>query len=146
MAVVVVALVVAVSSRSSRAAATRRSRRASRPHDDEPQAEAAPTAPLTGLPDKSGESFTAARGHGEDQQHRRGQAVGVDQADVVYEEVVEGGITRLAAIFNSHAPDRVGPVRSVRRTDQSIVWPIGGVFVLLRRRAVRDRQHQHRAR
>ena len=53
---------------------------------------------------------------------------GVDQADVVYEEVVEGGITRLAAIFNSHDPDRVGPVRSVRKTDQSLVWPIGGVF------------------
>ena len=46
----------------------------------------------------------------------------------MYEEVVEGGITRLAAIFNSHAPDRVGPVRSVRKTDQSIVWPIGGIF------------------
>ena len=60
---------------------------------------------------------------------QRGQPkYGVDQADVVYEEVVEGGITRLAAIFNSHAPDRVGPVRSVRKTDQSIVWPIGGVF------------------
>ena len=46
----------------------------------------------------------------------------------MYEEVVEGGITRLAAIFNSHAPDVVGPVRSVRKTDQSIVWPIGGIF------------------
>ena len=53
---------------------------------------------------------------------------GIHQADVVYEEVVEGGITRLAAIFNSQAPDRVGPVRSVRKTDQSIVWPIGGIF------------------
>jgi hypothetical protein len=53
---------------------------------------------------------------------------GIDQADDVYEEVVEGGITRLAAIFNSQAPDKVGPVRSVRKTDQSIVWPIGGVF------------------
>ena len=53
---------------------------------------------------------------------------GINQADVVYEEVVEGGITRLAAVFNSHDPDRVGPVRSVRKTDQSLVWPIGGVF------------------
>ena len=53
---------------------------------------------------------------------------GIEQADVVYEEVVDGGITRLAAIFNSDAPERVGPVRSVRPTDQSIVWPIGGVF------------------
>jgi hypothetical protein len=52
----------------------------------------------------------------------------IDQADVVYEEVVEGGLTRLAAIFNSQAPDRVGAVRSVRKTDQSLVTPIGGIF------------------
>ena len=70
---------------------------------------------------------------------------GIDQADVVYEEVVEGGITRLAAIFNSQAPDRVGPVRSVRKTDQSIVWPIGGIFAYSGGARVRDRQHRHRA-
>ena len=38
-------------------------------------------------------------------------------ADVVYEEVVEGNITRLLAIFNSTLPDQVGPIRSVRPTD-----------------------------
>ena len=53
---------------------------------------------------------------------------GVEQADVVYEEVVDGGITRLAAVYQSAAPGRVGPVRSVRPTDQSIVWPLRGVF------------------
>jgi hypothetical protein len=53
---------------------------------------------------------------------------GVDQADVVYEEIVNGGITRLAAIFNSQAPAKVGPVRSVRPTDTSVVWPLGGIF------------------
>jgi hypothetical protein len=53
---------------------------------------------------------------------------GIDRADVVYEEIVEGGITRLAAIFNSRLPPRVGPVRSVRRTDREIVFPIGGLF------------------
>ncbi|MGC2486819.1 MAG: DUF3048 domain-containing protein [Acidimicrobiales bacterium] len=53
---------------------------------------------------------------------------GIQDADVVYEEIVEGGITRLAAIFNSHVPSVVGPVRSVRRTDREIVFPIGGVF------------------
>jgi hypothetical protein len=47
---------------------------------------------------------------------------------VVYEEIVEGGITRLASIFNSKVPTVVGPVRSVRRTDREIVFPIGGVF------------------
>ena len=53
---------------------------------------------------------------------------GIDQADVVYEEIVEGQITRLAAVFNSRVPAKVGPVRSVRRTDASIVWQFGGVF------------------
>jgi hypothetical protein len=55
--------------------------------------------------------------------------IGVDQADVVYEEVVEGQITRLLAIFQSHVPPVVGPIRSVRRTDQGVVFPIGGIFV-----------------
>lgn len=53
---------------------------------------------------------------------------GVQDADVVYEEIVEGGITRLAAIFNSRLPTTVGPVRSVRRTDREIVFPLGGIF------------------
>jgi hypothetical protein len=53
---------------------------------------------------------------------------GVDQADVVYEEIVNGGITRLAAIFNSQVPVKIGPVRSVRPTDTQIVWPLGGLF------------------
>lgn len=53
---------------------------------------------------------------------------GVDQADVVYEEVVEGGITRLLAVFQSQDAAVVGPVRSVRETDADIVRPIGGLF------------------
>jgi hypothetical protein len=53
---------------------------------------------------------------------------GIDQADVVYEEIVNGGITRLAAIFNSQVPVKIGPVRSVRPTDTQIVWPLGGLF------------------
>jgi hypothetical protein len=53
---------------------------------------------------------------------------GIDQADVVYEEVVEGGITRYMAIFQSEDADPVGPVRSVRETDADLVRPIGGLF------------------
>ena len=105
-----------------------------------------PVAPLTGLPDKTGASFRRPAVTVKINNTNAAKQYGVDQADVVYEEVVEGGYTRLAAIFNSHAPDRVGPVRSVRKTDQSIVWPIGGIFAYSGRRAVRDRQHQHRAR
>ncbi len=45
---------------------------------------------------------------------------GVNQADVVYEEMVEGGLTRLAAIYQSYYPTLVGPVRSGRLTDAGI--------------------------
>jgi hypothetical protein len=42
---------------------------------------------------------------------------GVNEADVVYEYEVEGGVTRFAAIFRSNAPHHVGPVRSGRLLD-----------------------------
>jgi hypothetical protein len=45
---------------------------------------------------------------------------GINQADVVYEEMVEGGLTRLAAIYQSDYPTLVGPVRSGRLTDAGI--------------------------
>lgn len=41
---------------------------------------------------------------------------GLSAASVVYEVVVEGGITRLMAIFAGEAADEVGPVRSARDT------------------------------
>src|SRR5262245_49940676 len=46
---------------------------------------------------------------------------GLNQADVVFEELVEGGDTRLAAVFQSGDSDPVGPVRSTRSTDVAIV-------------------------
>jgi len=87
-----------------------------------------PTAPLTGLPDPSGASQTRAALSVkiENTPEARPQS-GLDVADVVYEEVVEGGITRFWAIFNSAAPQVVGPIRSVRFMDPNIVTPIGGV-------------------
>jgi hypothetical protein len=42
---------------------------------------------------------------------------GINQADIVYVEEVEGGLTRLAAIFHSTGVDVVGPVRSMRTSD-----------------------------
>ena len=88
-----------------------------------------PIAPLTGLPDPSGASLKRCAVTVKIDNTQNGHPkYSIDQADVVYEEVVEAGITRLAAVFNSHAPDRVGPVRSVRKTDQSLVWPIRGIF------------------
>ncbi len=92
-------------------------------------APAPPIAPLTGLPDPSGESQTrpALAVKVENTPQARPQA-GIDQADVVYEEEVEGDITRFIAIFNSTAPETIGPVRSVRLQDPDIVWPLHGIF------------------
>ena len=87
-----------------------------------------PVAPLTGLPDPKDVARKRSAVTVKINNTNENKQQGIENADVVYEEVVEGGYTRLAAIFNSQAPDVVGPVRSVRKTDQSIVWPIGGIF------------------
>ena len=42
---------------------------------------------------------------------------GINQADVVYEEIVEFGLTRLVAIFQTESPSVVGPIRSARTSD-----------------------------
>jgi hypothetical protein len=91
---------------------------------------AAVVAPLTGLPDPSGASQTrpALNVKIENTPQARPQT-GLEAADVVYEEVVDGGITRFLAIYNSTVPPVVGPVRSVRGIDPQLVWPIGGIFV-----------------
>src|SRR5205823_9909671 len=39
---------------------------------------------------------------------------GLNRADVVYEALAEGGITRFLALFATQAADIVGPVRSAR--------------------------------
>ncbi len=88
-----------------------------------------PLAPLTGLPDPGGAALTrpALTVKIENTPEAMPQW-GINQADVVYEEIVNGGITRLAAVFNSQAPAKIGPVRSVRPTDTQVVWPLGGIF------------------
>lgn len=53
--------------------------------------------------------------------------IGLEDADVVYIEQVEGGLTRLAAIFSSVIPQRVGPVRSARISDVEIVAQYGHI-------------------
>jgi hypothetical protein len=49
-------------------------------------------------------------------------------ADIVYESVTEGGITRFNAIFHSQSPTVVGPVRSARLSDLYIVPQYHALF------------------
>jgi hypothetical protein len=53
--------------------------------------------------------------------------IGIDRADVVYIEQVEGGLTRLAALFSSEIPTRIGPIRSARISDIEILAQYGRV-------------------
>jgi hypothetical protein len=52
---------------------------------------------------------------------------GLEDADVVYIEQVEGGLTRLAAVFSSKIPDVIGPVRSARISDIELLEQFGRV-------------------
>jgi hypothetical protein len=86
-----------------------------------PQPPSPPVAPLTGLlqTNQSQRSAPAVVVKIDNVDAARPQT-GINQADVVYEELVEGGLSRLAAVFESQYPTTVGPVRSGRLTDTGI--------------------------
>jgi hypothetical protein len=46
---------------------------------------------------------------------------GLDAADVVYAEQVEGGLSRLMAVYATQLPKTVGPVRSARESDLELL-------------------------
>lgn len=50
---------------------------------------------------------------------------GITAADIIYAEQVEGGLTRLIAVFHSKLPEEVGPVRSIRSTDMQLLPSFG---------------------
>lgn len=54
--------------------------------------------------------------------------IGIEEADVVYIEQVEGGLTRLAAIFSTSIPQNIGPIRSARISDIDILAQYGKVI------------------
>jgi hypothetical protein len=51
--------------------------------------------------------------------------VGLNSADIVFAEEVEGSLTRLIAVYHTAFPKRVGPVRSARNTDVGLL-PVFG--------------------
>jgi Protein of unknown function (DUF3048) N-terminal domain len=53
---------------------------------------------------------------------------GLDAADIVFEEPVEGGITRFIAVYQCQTADRIEPVRSARFVDPDILQPLGKIL------------------
>ena len=51
---------------------------------------------------------------------------GLDRADLVTDELVEGGLTRLMATFQSQDAPQVGPIRSARPVDAALLRELGG--------------------
>jgi hypothetical protein len=53
---------------------------------------------------------------------------GITQADMVIEVLVEGGVARFLAFFQSDIPIEIGPIRSTREVDPKLIAPFGVVF------------------
>ncbi len=83
--------------------------------EEEPiEEEAGPFAPLTGLPSTDETIEKRAMAVMLDNYFRARPQAGLGQADVVYEILAEGNITRYMAIFHTGAPETIGPIRSAR--------------------------------
>lgn len=80
-----------------------------------------PTNVLTGLPGINGPVLFVKI---DDTQPAHPQ-VGLDSADVIYIEQVEGGLTRLAGVFTNKLPAQIGPVRSARISDIDLMANYG---------------------
>ncbi len=107
----------------------------SEPAEDATSAAPAPEEPqiwpLTGLEAAEGESVALDRPvvvTKIDNSTNSAPQVGLSKADLVVEELVEGGTTRLAAFYYSQLPGDIGPVRSMRASDIGIVSPVDAVI------------------
>ncbi len=86
-----------------------------------------PTCPLTGSPVPGGGGVpqrSALAVKVDNYPSARPQS-GLDKADIIFEEPVEGGITRYAAVFQCQEATMVGPVRSARNIDIGILGQLG---------------------
>jgi hypothetical protein len=90
----------------------------------DPQASATPVAathPFTGAKGPDGPVLAVKI----DNTRAAKPQLGLRSADIVYVEQVEGGLSRIMAVFSSKLPPRVGPVRSARISDLHILPEFG---------------------
>jgi hypothetical protein len=92
--------------------------------------QAAATCPLTGVaPGKGQDIHRAALAVKIDNINAARPQAGVNKADVVVEELVEGGLTRLFAVYQCDSAGKVGPIRSARTSDADLLALLhGSVF------------------
>jgi hypothetical protein len=81
-----------------------------------------PVSPFTGLAAPAGRPVLGVK---IDNVRPARPPTGLTKADIVYVEPVEGGLSRLLAVFSSRLPDSVGPVRSARESDLELLREFG---------------------
>jgi len=82
-------------------------------------------SPLSGLPGGLGKPVLVVK---VDNAPEARPHTGLQAADLVYMEEVEGGLSRIAAVYNSTIPNMVGPVRSARISDIDLFHQFGQVL------------------
>lgn len=85
-------------------------------------------APLTGQSVNVGQMTNPSIAAKIDNHSAARPQVGLEKTDIVFEELVEGGLTRYLAIWQSDVPAELGPVRSIRPMDPDIVSSFGGII------------------
>jgi len=85
-------------------------------------------APLSGKPIEVGALTAPSLAAKVDNHPNARPQVGLESTDIVFEELVEGGLTRYVAVWHSTVPAVIGPVRSIRPMDPDIVAPLGGII------------------
>ena len=88
-----------------------------------------PAWPLNGLPANGADTTARPLYVKVDNNPSARPHYGISKADQVYEWLVEGLTTRLAAVFHSQHPDTIGSVRSARMTDLPVLPSLGAAFV-----------------
>ncbi|MGN6473798.1 MAG: DUF3048 domain-containing protein [Mycobacteriales bacterium] len=102
-------------------------RAAPKPSTAAHNASSTPTCPLTGQPQTGAEQADrVALAVKIDNIAPALPQAGINNADVVVEELVEGGLTRLMAIFQCQKAPTVGPIRSARISDADILALLHG--------------------
>ncbi len=85
-------------------------------------------APLTGVTVPAGSLANPALSAKIDNHEAARPQIGLNQADLVFEILVEGGLTRYLAVWQSDIPKLIGPVRSIRPVDPQIASAFGGII------------------
>ena len=86
-------------------------------------------SPVNGLPMSPNSNNSIVIGIKNDNNVRARPQSGPQNADAVFEVLVEGGMTRFINIFYQSDISYHGPIRSARPTDPTVLRPLGGVLV-----------------